>query len=111
MDAILRRYAEWKGKRKAAQVIIFDGAAEIERTRAFMKGCIAGVAVAVAVFALAAPTTLSPSVEAELAQRETLLHQANDRADQAVALTEACVRTAEGMQSTLRSYQQLMRSQ
>lgn len=108
MDALLRRYAEWKAKRKAAQIIVFDGAAEIDRTRSFMRGCIVGIASAGAVFAMAAPTSISPSVAAELAQRETLVHHANERADQAVALAETCLRTAEGMQSTLRSYQQLM---
>jgi hypothetical protein len=108
MDALLRRYAEWKGKRKAAQIIVFDGSTEIERTRSFMKGCVTGVAAAGAVFALAAPTSVSPTLAAELAQREDLVHQANERAGQAAALAETCVRTAEGMQSTLRSYQQLM---
>lgn len=109
MDTFLRRYAEWRGRRKAAQIIVFDGAAEIERTRSFMKGCIAGVGLAGVVFALAAPTSVSPSVAAELASREALIHQANERADQAVTLADACVRTAEGMQHTLRSYQQLVR--
>jgi hypothetical protein len=110
MDALLRKVVEWKGRRKAAQIIVFDGATEIERTRCFMKGALSGIALAVGVFTLAAPSSTSPSIMAELELREALVLQANERAEQAVDLAAVCVRTAEGMESTLTAYRQLVRN-
>jgi hypothetical protein len=109
MDALLRKVVEWKGRRKAAQIIVFDGAAEIERTRSFVKGCVSGILLTFGVFTLAAPSDTSPSILAELAAREALVEQANARAEQAVALADVCVRTAEGMEQTLSTYRQLVR--
>jgi hypothetical protein len=109
MDFLLRKVVEWKGRRKAAQIIVFDGAAEIERTRSFVKGCITGIVLAMGAFALAAPSVTSPTIMQELANRESLLDQANERADQAIVLADVCVRTAQGMEQTLSAYRQLVR--
>jgi hypothetical protein len=108
MNILLRRYAEWKGKRKAAQIIIFDGAAEIEKTQAFGKGALAGALVATLMYILIAPGTLEPSLMEEIAQRDQLLHEANQRAEEAMQLTGLCLNTAHGIERTLETYQRLL---
>lgn len=108
MDILLRSFAEWKGRRKAAQIIVFDGGAEVETTRAFVKGALTGIVLAVAVFALAAPSAISPTMLDEFAHREMLLREANKRADQALAVADVCLNTAQSMEQTLKSYQQFL---
>jgi gas vesicle protein len=106
MDTLLRAYARWKGRRRSAQIIIFDGGAEVEKSRAFLKGGLTGVLVATLVFILAAPSSVEPRLMAEVERRESLVREANDRVQEAMVITDLCLRTAQGMEQTLHSYQQ-----
>lgn len=109
MDTLLRKLAEWKGRRKAAQIIIFDGAAEVQTTRAFLRGALAGVFLSLVVFLLTAPTQLEPRTAEEISRREQLLLETSHRLNQALAVADACVNTAEHLQNTLSSYQSFLR--
>lgn len=108
MDALLRRWVEWKGRRRAAQVIIYDGAAEYEKTRSFISGIVAGVLGLTFVFALTAPTSIDPQILDQVQRREALVHEANQRAEQAVQLAQICINTAQDMDQTLASYQKML---
>lgn len=108
VDILLRMYAEWRGRRKAAQIIIFDGAAEIDKTRSFLRGALTGIAISFVAVAILAPSTIDPAAMDELQRREALVHDANARAAQAVALVDVCMNTAQGMEQTLKSYQQFL---
>jgi hypothetical protein len=108
MEMLLRKYAEWKAKRKAAQVIIFDGAAEIDKTKAFAKGTIVGMLLTTFVYVLIAPSAVEPGLMREVSRREALLDEANQRVDEAVMITNLCLSTAQGMERTLESYQRLL---
>ncbi|HEU0051907.1 MAG TPA: hypothetical protein VFQ39_01975 [Longimicrobium sp.] len=110
MDALLRRWVEWKGRSRAAQVIIYDGAAEYEKTRSFVRGILAGVLGMSVFFALTAPTSVDPTLLEEAANRQLLVEQAHERADQAVELAQLCLKTASKMDQTLASYQKVLRS-
>ena len=110
MNAFLRAYAAWKYRRKPAQIIVIDGAAEIAASLAFLKGGLAGMGMALLLFAVMAPSTVSPAVVEEMARREALVHEARERSEQATALVHACLRTAEGMEQTLASYQKILRT-
>ncbi len=105
METLLRKLAEWKGRRRAAQVIVFDGGAEVETTRAFMRGALSGIVITLAVFLLTAPTTTDASAIAELERRATLLREADRRMQQAIGVANVCLDTAEHLQQTLASYQ------
>ena len=104
MDTFLRKLAEWKGRRRAAQVIVFDGGAEVERTRAFMRGAVTGIVLALIVFFMTAPTSTDAVVVQELQVREKLLSEANDRLEQAVTVANVCLDTAERLEQTIDSY-------
>ena len=108
MDTLLRKLAEWKGRRKSAQIIIFDGAADIEKTRSFLRGALCGIVLAFVAVAIAAPNTADPVLLEEMQRREALLRDANERATQAMALVDVCMNTAQGMEQTLKSYQQFL---
>jgi hypothetical protein len=108
MDALLRRLAEWKGKRKAAQIIIFDGAAEVDKTRSFLKGVCTGAGAAVLAFALAGPVALDNRLLEELQRREALLRDSNSRADQAMRVADVCLTTAQNLERTLAGYQAIL---
>jgi hypothetical protein len=108
MDFLLRKWVEWKGRRRAAQVIVFDGGAEVEKTRAFFRGSLCGAALMGGVYLLAAPTTVSPNLIEELERREALVRESADRTEQAMALAQSCMRTASGLEQTLAGYQQLI---
>jgi hypothetical protein len=108
MDVLLRRWVEWRGRRKAAQVIIFDGAAEYEKTRSFLRGMVTGALGVGVVFALAAPTAIDPRLMEEVRRRETIAAEASARADQAAELVRLCLRTASGIDSTLAEYQHML---
>jgi hypothetical protein len=110
MDTLLRRLAEWKGRRRAAQVIVFDGGAEVETTRAFAKGALSGIGVTLLIFLLTAPTITDSSSVAELERREHLLREANDRTNQAMSVARVCLATAEHLEQTLESYQAFLGS-
>lgn len=104
MDTFLRKLAEWKGRRRAAQVIVFDGGAEVERTRAFIRGAVTGVVLALIVFFMTAPTTTDAEVVQQLQVREKLLSETNQRLEQAVTVANVCLDTAERLGKTLDSY-------
>lgn len=104
MYTLLRKFVEWKAKQKGAQIIIYDGASEIEKTRAFAKGSVAGIVMAFALVLLTAPTSMSPSLIAEVEQRERLLAEANQKIQEAVAISETCLNTAATMEETLKAY-------
>jgi hypothetical protein len=110
MDTLLRKLAEWKGRHRAAQVIVFDGGAEVETTRAFLRGALSGIGITLVVFLLTAPTTTDASAIAELERRETLLREANRRTQQAMGVASVCLDTAEHLERTLASYQTFLGS-
>jgi hypothetical protein len=110
MDTLLRRLAEWKGRRKAAQVIVFDGGAEVATTRAFAKGALSGIGITFLVFLVTAPTLTDSSSVAELERREHLVREANDRTNQAMGVARVCLATAEHLEKTLESYQTFLGS-
>jgi hypothetical protein len=105
MDTLLRKIAEWKGRRRAAQVIVFDGGAEVERTRSFMKGAVTGVVTALLFFFMTAPTSTDATVVRELERRELLLNETSARLQQAMRVANVCLNTAERLEKTLDSYQ------
>lgn len=110
MDVLLRVYARWKGRRRHAQVIVFDGAGEVETARAFLKGGLTGVGMSLLLFAVMAPSGADPELLREAERRAALLREAEERSEHATALVHACLRTAEGMEETLLSYRRMLRS-
>jgi hypothetical protein len=104
MEALLRRYVEWRGHTKAAHVILYDGAAEVEKTRAFVRGALAGAALSFGVLLLAAPGTTDSAVLVEAARRAVLVREAEARAQQAAHITDACLATAQRLDQTLADY-------
>lgn len=108
MNTLLRKLAEWKGRRRAAQVIVFDGGAEVERTRAFLNGALTGVGLTLAVFLFTAPTTTDLAAVDHLRERERLLRESNRRLQQAMAVADVCLNTADRLQRTVSSYQSIL---
>ena len=108
MDLLLRKWAEWKGRSRAAQVIIYDGAAEYEKARSFARGVLAGALGVCVVFALAAPNAVDFELLEVASHRQALVHEANHRADQAVELAQLCLKTATDMDHTLNAYQEML---
>jgi hypothetical protein len=108
MDALLRRYVEWRGRTRAAQVIVFDGGAEVEKTRCFVRGIVTGVAVSFLLISLAAPGSVDPQLLAEAGHRAELVREANARADQAVTVASLCLNTARRMDQTLDEYRRTL---
>jgi hypothetical protein len=108
MDVLIRAYAAWKGRRRAAQIIVFDGAAEVETSRAYLRGALVGAGITLLLVMLIAPGTVSPDVLHEFERREALVQEARERSDQAASLVHACLRTAEGMEETLLAYRQAL---
>lgn len=108
MNTLLRRLAEWKGRRRAAQVIVFDGGAEVERTRSFLKGALTGITLTLIVFLLTAPTSNDAETVNQIQQRETLLRETNQRLVQAMQVADVCLNTAESLEKTLASYQAVL---
>ena len=86
MDIILRRIALWKGRRKSAQIIVFDGGGDVQRSRAFLKGALTGIAITAGLFALTAPNLPDAGLVEQLDRREDMLRYSNDRLSQAVRL-------------------------
>jgi len=105
MDTLLRKIAEWKGRHRAAQVIVFDGGAEVEKTRAFLKGAVTGIVLALLVFFMTAPSSTDARVIEQLQERQTLLDETNERLQQAMTVANVCLSTAERLDKTLDSYQ------
>lgn len=108
MYTLLRWFVEWKARQRGAQVIVFDGGSEVERTRAFFHGvCLGGGAVLVVVV-LTAPAGADPALHAEAERRGRLLAEANRRTEEAVTITEACLQTAQTMKETLEGYREIV---
>lgn len=105
MHEILRRFIDWKARRKGAHIVIFDGAAELDKTRSFLKGTAVGVGIALLAFAITAPTTLEPVLADEIARREVLLNESNARATKALEVADVCLSTARNLENTLAAYQ------
>ena len=105
MKTLLRKIAEWKGKHRSAQIIIFDGAADVQKTEAFLKGALTGIVMALLVFLLTAPSTNDPGLIEELDRRQKLLTESHRRMDQAVEVAHMCLETAGQLEETLASYQ------
>lgn len=108
MNTLLRRLAEWKAGHRGAQVIVFDGAAEVERTSSFVRGTVFGAALALGAFLLTAPTTTDARTMEELQHRELMLEEANRRLRQALEVAEVCLTTAGQLERTLTGYQALL---
>lgn len=105
MDSLLRKLAEWKARSRAAQVIVFDGGAEVERSRAFVRGALTGIVITLGVFLLAAPQTADPVATEVAHHRGEMLRETNERLAQAVEVAQVCLSTAETLERTLSSYQ------
>jgi hypothetical protein len=105
MNTLLRRIAEWKGRRKAAQIIVFDGGAEVERTRAFFKGATCGAVLTLGLFLLSAPNSRDELLMEEVNRRDDRLREAHQRLEQAVTVAEMCLTTAESLERTFSTYQ------
>lgn len=110
MHDFLRRLARWRGERKGAQVIIFDGGADVDKTRSFLKGTFVGAGLAIAAFAVTAPTMMDPQLADEISHREELLHESNARAERAMEVADVCLSTARNLESTLAAYQAFLGS-
>lgn len=108
MDLLLRKWAEWRGRSKAAQVIIFDGAAEYEKAKSFVRGMVYGVLGISLLFALTAPTAVDYRLLEEAERRQLLVREAEHRAAQSVELAQLCLKTASELDHTLASYQQML---
>jgi gas vesicle protein len=108
MNTLLRKLAEWKGRSKAAQIIVFDGGAEVERTRSFFKGASCGAALTLGVFLLTAPNSRDELLIEEVNRREMRLKEANERLVQAMAVADMCLNTAESLERTFSSYQSFL---
>jgi len=110
MYTLLRWIAEWKGRRRGAQVIVFDGGAEVERTRAFLRGAVTGIVVATFAFVLMSPTTLGAGLTEELQRKDAQLREARQRAEQAVTIAGVCLNTAQTMKETLDGYRRMVQA-
>lgn len=108
MNTLLRKLAEWKARRTAAQIIVFDGGAEVERARSFLNGALAGVGISTALFLITAPGSSDPTLLDELERRQTLVREAHQRLSQAVAVADVCLSTAHQLEETLESYQSFL---
>jgi hypothetical protein len=104
MDALLRWYAQWRGRSRAAQVIVFDGGAEVEKTRHFFRGAVFGIAVSFVVMSLAAPGSVDPALLTEVERRGKIAHDANEKAAEAAKIASLCLNTAQHMEWTLEEY-------
>lgn len=109
MDTLLRWLAERKAGRRGAQIIVFDGGSEVERTRSFLRGTLLGAALTLGAFLLTAPTTTDARTVEELEHREMLLQEANRRLRQALEVADVCLSTAAQFEKTLSGYQALLR--
>ena len=110
MDTLLRKLAEWKGRRKAAQIIIFDGGAEVQRTKSFVRGALTGIGLTLGVFALSAPTSGDPELLEHVRLQEEMISDARARLNQAVQVAGLCVSTAANLEQTLSTYQAFLGS-
>jgi hypothetical protein len=108
METLLRRYVEWRGRSRAAQVIIYNGAAEVEKAGAFVRGALTGIVLSFGVLLLAAPGTANTQLLQEAARRGELVRQAESRAQQAAHITDACLQTAQRLDQTLADYKQAL---
>lgn len=105
MDTLLRKLAEWRTGGSAAQIIVVEGGAEVETSRAFVRGAVVGIGVASIIFVLTAPSRSDPNLLEELERREQLVRESQARVLQAVSIADVCLTTAQQLEQTLSSYQ------
>lgn len=105
MRAFLKGLSAWRARRKGAQIVVVDGAGELEKTQAFAKGAIFGVAVATAAVIIAAPAPNDSHLLEEIERREALLEESSQRAAQAIRVADVCLATANNLERTLAAYQ------
>ncbi len=110
LNSVLRKLTEWKARRKAVQIIVLDGGADLEKTRSFAKGVAVGVGLTALVLALTAPTAMDAELLEEIAEREALLDETKRRAEQAMGVADFCLTTAQNMEQTLTAYQSFLGS-
>lgn len=110
MNTLLRKIANWKGRRKSAQVIVFDGGAEVERTRSFLKGGIFGVCATLLIVLLSAPQGADAELVRQLTMREEMLRESNERLEKTMQVTGVCLETAQNLERVLGSYNSFFRS-
>ncbi|HET6765571.1 MAG TPA: hypothetical protein VFH27_17950 [Longimicrobiaceae bacterium] len=108
MEALLRWYVGWRGRSTGARVILYDGAAEVEKTRSFVRGALTGIAFSFGIVALAAPGSADSALLAEASRRAALVHEAEARAQQAAHITDACLVTAQRLDQTLADYKRAL---
>jgi hypothetical protein len=108
MYTLLRWIVEWKARRRGAQVIVFDGGSEVERTRAFFGGLCVGGGAVLLVGLVTAPAMSDSGLQAEAERRSALLAEANRRVEEAVTITAACLATAQTMRETLDGYREIV---
>ncbi|HEV2150102.1 MAG TPA: hypothetical protein VGR37_22080 [Longimicrobiaceae bacterium] len=108
MYTLLRWIVEWKARRRGAQVIVFDGGSEVERSRAFFQGLCVGGGAVLLVGILTAPALSDPGLRAEAERRGVLLAEASRRTEEAVSITAACLQTAQTMRETLEGYREIV---
>lgn len=104
MDALLRWYAQWRGRSRAAQVIVFDGGAEVEKTRYFFRGAVFGIAASFVVMSLAAPGSVDAGLLNEVERHSVIARDASARAAEAAKVATLCLNTAQHMEWTLAQY-------
>lgn len=105
MDTLLRKLAEWRTGGRNAQIIVVEGGAEVETSRAFVRGAVVGIGVASIIFVLTAPSRSDPNLLEELERREQLVRESQARVLQAVSVADVCLTTAQQLEQTLSSYQ------
>jgi hypothetical protein len=102
MRAFLKGLSAWRARRKGAQIVVVDGAGELEKTQAFAKGA---MAVATAAVIIAAPAPNDSHLLEEIERREALLEESSQRAAQAIRVADVCLATANNLERTLAAYQ------
>lgn len=108
MDALLRRFVEWKGRRRAAQIILFDGAADYQQASSFFRGALCGIGLTLVIFLLSAPDAPDANLVREINERDERLRDANKRLEQALAVAGVCLNTAQSLERTLGTYQSFL---
>lgn len=108
MYTLLRWMVEWHARRRGAQVIVFDGGAEVERSRAFLRGVLVGGAVVLVAGIVAAPLAFDPVLMREAERREALLREAESRARDATEVTGVCLAAVQTLQRTLDGYREMV---
>src|SRR5690606_40741732 len=98
MRAFLKGLSAWRARRKGAQIVVVDGAGELEKTQAFAKGANFGVAVATAAVIIAARAPDESHVLEEIESREAGLVESSERGGQANRVADVCLAAANNLE-------------